>query len=65
MSPIGCLIRGISVGIVKGYGLKDPGVRIPAVATGISLLLNVQTGPGAQPASYSTVNEYLSLRQIG
>jgi len=63
--PIRCQSRGVSVGIVKIYGLKDPGFRIPRGATDFSLFLDVQKGPRAQPAYYSTVTEDLSLRQIG
>jgi hypothetical protein len=46
------------------YGLKDPGFRNPAGARDFSFLLDVQKGPGSQPAAYSAVTHDLSLRRI-
>jgi hypothetical protein len=49
--------RDSSVGIATGYRLGDRmiGVRFPAGARNFSLRHRVQTGSGAQPASYPTV----------
>jgi hypothetical protein len=46
--------RDISVGIALGYGLdnRDSRVRFPAGAGNFSLHHRIQTGSGAQPASY-------------
>jgi hypothetical protein len=48
MNKCGLTSRDISVDIVTGYG-----VQFPERARNISLVHIVQTGPGAQPASYS------------
>jgi hypothetical protein len=54
--PLSCYVqsRDGSVGITLGYGLDDRGssVRFPARARNFSLHHRVQTGSGANPASY-------------
>jgi hypothetical protein len=44
----------LSLTTVTGYGLDDrvSGIRLPEGAGNFSLLHSVQTGSGAQPASY-------------
>ena len=42
-------VPGSSVGIVTGYGLDGPGIEF---RWGAGFSAPVQTGPGAQPASY-------------
>jgi hypothetical protein len=49
-----CRNRDRAVGIATGYGLNDRGfeVSVPVGSRFFSLLLSVQTGSGAHPASY-------------
>jgi hypothetical protein len=42
--------RDSSIGVATRYGLDDPGIESRLVAGKFSA--SVQTGPGAQPASY-------------
>jgi hypothetical protein len=65
ISPIililNCKMYQLLSGIALGYGLDDPGVRVPTGAGNLSLHLRVQNGSGAHPASYQWVSGALSL----
>jgi hypothetical protein len=52
---VGNMSRGSVVGIATGLRAGRSEVRIPVGARDFSLLQNIQTGSGAQPASYVMV----------
>jgi hypothetical protein len=42
---------GSSVGIANDYGLEGPGIESKKILVGVRFFEQVQTGPGAHPAS--------------